>query len=35
VGFHVWRSLRFQTAIWHGFVLAAAICQYAAVWLIT
>ena len=29
--FHVWRSLRFQNAIWHGFVLAAASCHYAAV----
>jgi hemolysin III len=29
--FHVWRGLRFQNAIWHGFVLAAAVCHYAAV----
>lgn len=29
--FHHWRSLRFQNAIWHGFVLAAAICHFAAV----
>jgi hemolysin III len=29
--FHVWRRLRFQNAIWHGFVLAAALCHYAAV----
>ncbi len=29
--FHVWRSLRFQNAIWHGFVLAAAVCHYGAV----
>jgi hemolysin III len=29
--FHVWRSLRFQNAIWHGFVLAAAFFHYAAV----
>jgi hemolysin III len=29
--FHVWRSLRFQNAIWHGFVLAAALCHYGAV----
>jgi hemolysin III len=29
--FHVWRSLRFQNAIWHSFVLAAAACHYAAV----
>jgi hemolysin III len=31
VVFHAWRSLRFQNAIWHGFVLAAAACHYAAV----
>jgi hemolysin III len=30
-GFHAWRALRFQKAIWHGFVLAAAACHYAAV----
>ena len=29
--FHVWRTLRFQKAIWHGFVLVAAGCHYAAV----
>jgi hemolysin III len=29
--FHAWRGLRFQNAIWHGFVLAAAACHYAAV----
>jgi len=29
--FHAWSSLRFQNAIWHGFVLAAASCHYAAV----
>jgi hemolysin III len=31
VVFHAWRSLRFQNAIWHGFVLSAAFCHYAAV----
>ncbi|HYC16833.1 MAG TPA: hemolysin III family protein [Pseudolabrys sp.] len=31
VVFHAWRSLRFQNAIWHGFVLTAALCHYAAV----
>jgi hemolysin III len=31
VVFHVWRGLRFQNAIWHGFVLTAALCHYAAV----
>ena len=31
VVFHVWRALRFQNAIWHGFVLTAALCHYAAV----
>lgn len=29
--FHLWQSLRFQNAIWHGFVLIAAACQYGAV----
>ena len=31
VVFHLWNSLRFQNAIWHGFVLAAAACHYVAV----
>lgn len=31
VVFHLWRSLRYQNAIWHGFVLLAAACHYAAV----
>lgn len=29
--FHHWRSLPFQNAIWHGFVVVAAGCHYAAV----
>ena len=29
--FHLWERLRFQNAIWHGFVLLAAGCHYAAV----
>lgn len=29
--FHVWEKLRFQNAIWHGFVVAGAVCHYAAV----
>jgi hemolysin III len=29
--FHLWRSLRFQNAIWHAFVLLATICHYTAV----
>jgi hemolysin III len=31
VGFHVWRALPFQNAIWHSFVLVAASCHYVAV----
>ena len=31
VAFHVWESLRFQNALWHGFVIAAAGCHYVAV----
>ncbi|MBV8391951.1 MAG: hemolysin III family protein [Alphaproteobacteria bacterium] len=29
--FHVWRSLPYQNAVWHGFVLVAAGVHYAAV----
>jgi hemolysin III len=29
--FHAWRRLRFQNAIWHGFVLLGAACHYTAV----
>lgn len=29
--FHVWERLRFQNAIWHGFVISAAIVHYSAV----
>jgi hemolysin III len=29
--FHVWETLKFQNAVWHAFVLAAAICHYAAI----
>lgn len=29
--FHHWRSLRFQNAIWHGFVLSGAVCHFVAV----
>jgi hemolysin III len=31
VAFHVWESLKFQTAIWHSFVAVAAACQFAGV----
>jgi hemolysin III len=31
VVFYAWRSLRFQNAIWHAFVLTAACCHYSAV----
>jgi hemolysin III len=31
VGFFLWRALPFQTAIWHGFVLAGSACIFAAV----
>jgi hemolysin III len=31
VVFHAWRQLRFQNAIWHGFVLLGAACHYTAV----
>ncbi|MGO8090168.1 hemolysin III family protein [Rhizobium leguminosarum] len=29
--FHVWEKLRFQNAIWHGFVVTAAAVHYSAV----
>ena len=29
--FHLWERLRFNTAIWHGFVVTAAGVHYAAV----
>lgn len=29
--FHVWNGLKFQNAIWHGFVLAASCCHFIAV----
>jgi hemolysin III len=35
VVFHVMERLPFHNAIWHGFVLAAAICHYAAIYAAT
>ncbi len=32
VVFHVWRTLPFQNAIWHAFVLLAAACHYGTIW---
>jgi len=29
--FHMWEHLRFQNAIWHGFVLLGASCHYSAI----
>ena len=31
VVFYLWERLAYQQAIWHGFVIAAAGCHYAAV----
>lgn len=31
IAFHLWERLPFQTAIWHGFVVAAAAAHFAAV----
>jgi len=31
--FHLWERLAYQQPIWHGFVIAAAACHYAAVFL--
>jgi hemolysin III len=29
--FHLWHRLPFQNAVWHGFVVTAAACHYAAI----
>ena len=31
VAFYIWERLRFQTAIWHGFVAVAAGLHFAAI----
>jgi hemolysin III len=31
VAFHIWDGLKYQTAIWHGFVALAAACHFAAI----
>ena len=31
VAFHVWESLKFSNAIWHGFVLSASVCFFIAI----
>jgi hemolysin III len=33
VGFHVNKKLPFNSAIWHGFVVAASACHFAAIYL--
>lgn len=30
--FHVWRTLPFQNAIWHAFVLFGTACHYGTIW---
>ena len=30
-GFYLWRAPPFHNVIWHGFVLVAASCHYAAI----
>lgn len=32
--FHVWERLRFQNAIWHGFVVVGAVLHYCAVFFV-
>lgn len=32
--FHVWERLRFQNAIWHGFVVVGAALHYCAVFFV-
>ena len=29
--FYLWKNLKFQNAIWHGFVVVAAGCHFAAI----
>jgi hemolysin III len=29
--FYRWNSLKYQNVIWHGFVVAAAACHFAAI----
>ncbi len=29
--FYIWKNLPFQNAIWHGFVLSAAVCHFAMI----
>ncbi len=31
--FYLWDKYRYTHAVWHGFVFAAALCHYAAVWM--
>lgn len=31
VAFHLWRKLPYHNAIWHGFVLVASACHFAAI----
>jgi hemolysin III len=31
VGIHVWRALPYHNAIWHGLIVVAACCHYAAI----
>ena len=31
VAFHLWESLKYQNAIWHACVTAAAACHFAGV----
>ena len=31
VVFYLWKSLKFQNAIWHGFVVSAVFCHFAAI----
>jgi len=31
VAFHLWHKLPYHNAIWHGFVLVASACHFAAI----
>jgi hemolysin III len=31
IAFYLWKSLKFHNAIWHGFVVSAVFCHFAAI----
>ena len=31
IAFYAWRTLKFNHALWHGFVLAGSVCHFVAI----